>query len=85
MERKLRKLFDYQRFYKNKDLDRLIRNSLEKYEDQEAFEMSDNSLLLVAGGKKDVEEDRKNVTSSNKDLELWVTNFYSKTFMKNIV
>lgn len=70
MERKLKKLFDYQRFAKDKGLDLLIGQTVDKYENEDAFEMADSSLLLVAGGKKEVDQDKDELLSSNKDLGL---------------
>ena len=48
MEKKLKKLFDYQRFEKNEKLEKLIRETESRY----AKELSDDDLTLVnaAGG-----------------------------------
>lgn len=48
MENRLKKLFDYQRFEKNKKLEELIRET----ESRDAVELSDDSLAFVnaAGG-----------------------------------
>ncbi len=43
MEKKLKKLFDYQRFEKNEKLEKLIRETESRY----AGELSDDDLTLV--------------------------------------
>ena len=50
MERKLKNLFDYQKFEKNDHLDRLIQETMNRYE---KYELSDDDLEFVnAAGVK---------------------------------
>lgn len=49
-ENKLTSLFDYQRFERNKDLQRVINNVQERY-DTGAVLLSETELSFAAGGK----------------------------------
>ena len=60
METKLKKLFDYQKFAQNENLNRIIKES----SISTACELSDEVLFSVAGGKQ--EEDLNNVEKINK-------------------
>ena len=55
MKDKLSKLFEFQRFEKNKDLQKLIDETEERYAYQENL-LDEASLSFVAGGKKSEEE-----------------------------
>ena len=55
MEKKLKRLFDYQRFSNNKELQRMIDDALERYPEKVAI--TDEVLEFAFGGKKEVEED----------------------------
>ena len=50
IEKKLNKLFDFQKFEKNKDLQRIINDVEERYSESEVI--GDYQLSFVAGGKK---------------------------------
>ncbi len=54
MENKLFKLFDYQKFSKNKDLQKIIDDVEERYQNE--YVLSDDSLAFAAGGKKSEED-----------------------------
>ena len=56
MEKKLRKLFDYQKFSKNKDLQLLIDDCESRY--PEGVLVSDEALSFAVGGKNQTEEDK---------------------------
>lgn len=59
MERKLKNLFDYQKFEKNDRLDKLIEETMNRYE---KFELSDDDLEYVnAAGVKDPNKPTFNV------------------------
>lgn len=51
-EKKLKRLFDYQRFEKEKELDALI---TETVQESERVLLSDNELSFAFGGKKEEE------------------------------
>ncbi len=54
-EKKLTKLFDFQKFAGNKELQSLIEESKERIQDE--FELMDDELEFAAGGvKKDIEK-----------------------------
>ena len=55
MEKKLKRLFDYQRFSNNKELQRMIDDTLERYPEKVAI--TDEVLNFAFGGKKEVDED----------------------------
>lgn len=57
MEQKLKKLFEFQRFEKNEQLDQMIRD-VEDGLPLSDYSLDEDALLLVAGGKK-TEEDFK--------------------------
>ncbi len=57
MENKLTKLFEFQRFEKNKQLDKIIRDVQDKY--PESSYLDETALSLVAGGKKSEDEFKK--------------------------
>ena len=50
IEKLLRRLFDYQRFEKDKRLDKIIREVEDRYSFSDCY-ISDLNLSLVAGGK----------------------------------
>ena len=52
MEKKLKRLFDYQRFEKNEKLEKLIKQTEERY----GTELSDELLSMTAGGLKEEED-----------------------------
>ena len=52
MEKKLTRLFDYQRFEKNEKLEKLIKQTEERY----GTELSDELLSMAAGGLKEEED-----------------------------
>lgn len=55
MEKKLKKLFDYQRFEKNPRLEALIQETESRY----SAEMSDDDLLMVAAAGEANEIEKK--------------------------
>jgi len=63
IEKLLSRLFDFQRFEKNKDLQRIINEVEDSYE--RTF-LADSELSLVAGGKE-IQEDKK---EDKSDTEL---------------
>lgn len=60
MDKKLKQLFEYQKFEHNKNLDEVICN----IQAESSFEMADGLLSAVAGGKK--EEDKNNKKEEQK-------------------
>ena len=56
MKQKLTKLFDYQKFEQNKELQKVIEESL-RYETKTA--LSDDALGLVAGGRNNSINNKK--------------------------
>ena len=56
-EKKLSNLFDYQRFSKNKDLQRIINGVESRYESGSVL-LSESELSFVAGGQYVEEEDK---------------------------
>lgn len=67
MENKLKKLFDYQTFEQNKELQKIIDETLDF---EPAFSLTDDMLGAVAGGappKKDSQQDDKE--KKNKSIE----------------
>ena len=58
IEKLLTRLFDYQRFERNKKLERIITEIIEKYEPSNCY-ISEGDLLLVAGGKDTPENYKK--------------------------
>lgn len=54
MKNKLYKLFDYQKFEKNKHLENIIEEC-----NEDVFVLSDDLLGAVAGGKQEVENTQK--------------------------
>lgn len=56
MKQKLTKLFDYQKFEQNKELQKVIEESL-RYETKAA--LSDDALGLVAGGRNNSINNKK--------------------------
>ena len=50
MEAKLRKLFDFQRYAKNRDLQKIITDTQNRY-DEVAVYLEDESLSFAAGGR----------------------------------
>ena len=59
MNRKLLQIFDYQRFSRNKDLQKLINETNERYDLGSEFALAEGSLALVSGGKRIEEEKQK--------------------------
>ena len=53
IENKLRLLFDYQRFDKNKELSKMIKETNEKYENSGVLLLDEASLSFASGGKKE--------------------------------
>ena len=65
-ERKLRFLFEYQRFEKNPKLEQAINNNLE----EKVVELSDDALFGVAGGQtKPVEFDKEGLDGQDNKLK----------------
>ena len=62
MEDKLRRLFDYQRFAKNRELQKIITDTQSRF-DEAAVYLEDESLSLAYGGSEDlnVEEKKDNL------------------------
>ena len=54
MEKKLKKLFDYQRFSNNKELQKMINDTEERYPEKVAI--ADEVLNFAFGGRKEVDE-----------------------------
>lgn len=54
MQNKLYKLFDYQKFEKNKHLESIIEEC-----NEDVFELSDDLLGAVAGGKQETKDTEK--------------------------
>ena len=54
MKNKLYKLFNYQKFQKEPELDSIISNSLEKIE---KFTVKESDLSLVFGGRRNMSDD----------------------------
>lgn len=50
MEKKLKKLFDYQKFAQNKHLDGIIKSVIP----EEVVELEDDALFAAAGGKIEI-------------------------------
>lgn len=67
MEKKIKKLFDYQRFEKNEKLEKLIRDTESRY----AKELSDDDLSHVSAAGEDTPEP---LTDGNKDIGGRVSN-----------
>ncbi len=69
-ENKLSNLFDYQRFERNKDLQRIINNVQERY-DTGAVLLSEAELSFAAGGKtldKIQKKEERVLTDADKTL-----------------
>lgn len=69
-ENKLSNLFDYQRFERNKDLQRIINNVQERY-DTEAVLLSEAELSFAVGGKtldKIQKKEERVLTDADKTL-----------------
>lgn len=60
IEKLLTRLFDFQRFERNKELERIIAEIIEKYETSNCY-ISEGDLLLVAGGKNTLENYEKSL------------------------
>jgi len=65
LEKKLLKLFDYQRFEKEKSLQRVINEVEQKY-DNEIVALADVSLSFAAGGRR---IDSENIKEGKDDPE----------------
>ena len=65
LEKKLLKLFDYQRFEKEKSLQRVINEVEQKY-DNEIVALADVSLSFASGGRK---IDSENIKEGKDDPE----------------
>ena len=63
MEKKIKKLFDYQRFEKNEKLEKLIRDTESRY----ATELSDDDLSFVSAAGEDTPPAEEPLTDGNKD------------------
>ena len=71
-ENRLKNLFDYQRFEKNKELQRIINGVLDRH-DSSAVLLTDSQLSFAAGGKvmdrnlekKNEDDDKKPFDGSN--------------------
>lgn len=61
MEKKIKKLFDYQRFEKNEKLEKLIRDTENRY----ATELSDDDLSFVSAAGENTPPEP--LTDGNKD------------------
>lgn len=57
MEKKLKKLFDYQRFAQNKHLDEVIKST----QDQEVVELSDDAIFAAAGGQGQTDTKKEDI------------------------
>ena len=64
MEEKLSKLFEFQRFEKNKQLDMIIRGVQDRLESSE-YCLNESALSLVAGGKKSEEDFKQKEREKN--------------------
>ena len=70
MEKKLKKLFDYQRFEKNEKLEKLIRDTESRY----ATELSDDDLSLVSAAGEETLFTENNVKEEIKGKAVPVGN-----------
>jgi len=62
MEKELKKMFEYQRFARNKRIDNLLSNA----EKDLNVLLDDSDLSLVAGGTGDMQEKDKDIDKENK-------------------
>ena len=75
MEKKLKKLFDYQRFEKNERLEKIIKETESRY----AAELSDDDLSLVNAAGDTAIIGKRNVVGFIKNADSGVVGGYSDT------